>query len=221
MSRSHGRATAQNFAEFAQNLEICTPKLKNSCIFTIFTCFCTFYVTFLVFVMHFLAQLFQKLSSDRAKKSTFRMSALRLQLTDFGWSGGKSHVTDTYTYTLESQYVTMDRFHAKVRFDQREILYAKDRFYGGCSQGCQDDVGCCGQPKINRLWKRKNKPQLSVRNFCLWQNQNNSYKNWAVGLYSTASETTKCSHSRDWGWGLYLSVKHFPGLVCDTNSPHC
>ena len=39
MSRSHGRATAQNFAEFAQNLEMCTPKLEKSCSFTIFTCF--------------------------------------------------------------------------------------------------------------------------------------------------------------------------------------
>ena len=74
MSRSHGRATAQNFAEFAQNLEMCTPKLENSCIFTIFTCFCTFYVTFRVFFVHFLAQFFLKLSFDRAKKSTFRMS---------------------------------------------------------------------------------------------------------------------------------------------------
>ena len=44
MSRSHGRATAQNFAEFAQNLEMCTPKLEKSCIFTILTCFYQFYV---------------------------------------------------------------------------------------------------------------------------------------------------------------------------------
>ena len=74
MSRSRGRATAQNFAEFAQNLEMCTPKLENSWIFTIFTCFCTFYVTFRVFCVHFLAQFFLKLSFGRAKKSTFRMS---------------------------------------------------------------------------------------------------------------------------------------------------
>ena len=29
MSRSHGRATAQNVAEFAQNIEMCTPKLES------------------------------------------------------------------------------------------------------------------------------------------------------------------------------------------------
>ena len=75
MSRSHGRATTQNFAEFAQNLEMYTPKLEKSCSFTIFTCFCTFYVTFQVFFVHFLAQFFLKLSFDRTKKSTFRMSA--------------------------------------------------------------------------------------------------------------------------------------------------
>ena len=33
--------------------------------------------------MHFLAQLFQKLSSDRAKKSTFRMSEHGLKTTDY------------------------------------------------------------------------------------------------------------------------------------------
>ena len=37
MSLSHCRATAQNFAEFAQNLEMFTPELEMSCIFTIFT----------------------------------------------------------------------------------------------------------------------------------------------------------------------------------------
>ena len=82
MSQSHGRATAQNFAEFtqnlaefAQNLEMYTPKLENSCIFTIFTYFYTFYFTFQIFFMHFLAQFLKKLSFDRGKESTFRMSA--------------------------------------------------------------------------------------------------------------------------------------------------
>ena len=36
MLPSCSHATAQNLAEFAQNLEICTPKLEKSCIFTIF-----------------------------------------------------------------------------------------------------------------------------------------------------------------------------------------
>ena len=87
MSRSHGRATANCFAEFAKNLEMCTPKLENSCIFTVFTCFCTFYVTCWVFLVHFLAQIFQKLSFDRTKKSTFRMSevmSLQFQLALWG-----------------------------------------------------------------------------------------------------------------------------------------
>ena len=38
-SKCHGRATAQYFAEFAQNLGMCTPKLEKTCIFSIFTCF--------------------------------------------------------------------------------------------------------------------------------------------------------------------------------------
>ena len=120
MSRSHGRATAQNFAEFAQNLEICTPKLKNSCIFTIFTCFCTFYVTFWVFFMHFLAQLFQKLSSDRAKKSTFRMSgaivcsfcATDKQTDRHGDSAQRAELVKMWKRTHDSWHVTSDRWHA-------------------------------------------------------------------------------------------------------------
>ena len=40
-----------------------------------FVCLFTFYVTFCVLFLHFLAQNFQKFSLDRAKKSTFRMSA--------------------------------------------------------------------------------------------------------------------------------------------------
>ena len=78
MSRSHGCATAQNLAEFAQNLEMSIPKLEKSCSFTIFhvffVCMCTFYVTFRVFFVHFLAQNCQKFCFDRAKKSSFRMS---------------------------------------------------------------------------------------------------------------------------------------------------
>ena len=67
MSRSHDRATTQNFAEFAQNLEMCTPKLENSCIFKNFTCFCTFDVTFQVFFVHFLAPFILKYGFDSVK----------------------------------------------------------------------------------------------------------------------------------------------------------
>ena len=51
MLRSCGCSTAQSFEESAQKLYMCTPKLENTCIFTILTCFIgicfTFYVTFL------------------------------------------------------------------------------------------------------------------------------------------------------------------------------
>ena len=76
-SKCHGHTVVQNFAEFAQNLEMFKPRPEYSCIFTIFTCFCTFYVTFQVLFMHFLAQFFLKLSFNRAKKSTFRMYAFK------------------------------------------------------------------------------------------------------------------------------------------------
>ena len=59
MSRSCGRATAQNFAEFAQNPEMCTPILEMSCIFSIFSFFWhSFiqYVIFLVIFAHFLVK---------------------------------------------------------------------------------------------------------------------------------------------------------------------
>ena len=79
-SKCQGRATAHNFAEFAQNLEMCTPKLeKLFCLllnfYMFFACFCTLYVTFQVFFAHFLAQNYQKLSFDCARKPTFRRSA--------------------------------------------------------------------------------------------------------------------------------------------------
>ena len=61
MSSSHSRKAAQNFAEFAQNLEICTPKLEKTIVFkkekkrrrkkN---------PTFQVFLAHFLAQVFFK-----------------------------------------------------------------------------------------------------------------------------------------------------------------
>ena len=60
MSRLCGRAMTQNVAEFVQNLEMCTPKLKKSKIFIIPTFFLhisySFYMTFCVFLGHFLAQ---------------------------------------------------------------------------------------------------------------------------------------------------------------------
>ena len=76
MSLSHGCAATQSFAEFAQNLEMCTPKLEKSYSFIIFTyfsfvCLCTFYVTFRVFFVHFLAQNFQNFCFDSAKKIYF------------------------------------------------------------------------------------------------------------------------------------------------------
>ena len=74
MLRSCGRAIAQNFAECAQNLDMCTPKLGKSRSFTIFTCFYTFYETFQIFFVPFLAQTCQKYSFDRERKSTFRRS---------------------------------------------------------------------------------------------------------------------------------------------------
>ena len=64
MSWSHSHATEQNFAESAQSLEMCTPKLENPCIFTIFTCFCPFYVTFRVVFVNFV-------NFERAKNLLF------------------------------------------------------------------------------------------------------------------------------------------------------
>ena len=54
MSPSHRHATAQNVAEFAQNLVMGTPKLEKSCIFTICTCFCIFFNTFYVTFRYYL-----------------------------------------------------------------------------------------------------------------------------------------------------------------------
>ena len=68
MSRSHGRATAQNFTEFAQSLEMCTPKLESHAFLPFLHVFAPFYVTFLVFFVYFLAQFFLKLGFDHANK---------------------------------------------------------------------------------------------------------------------------------------------------------
>ena len=68
MSRSHGRATLQNFQELAQNLENCMSKLKNyafNLFFFFFFMIHTYYVILFVIFALFRAQ----------KKSTFRMSA--------------------------------------------------------------------------------------------------------------------------------------------------
>ena len=61
MSPSHHCVTAQNQAEFPQNLEMCTPTLEKShnFFFIICICFCMFLqllCDFLVIFMHFPAQ---------------------------------------------------------------------------------------------------------------------------------------------------------------------
>ena len=79
MSQSCNRATALSFAEFAQNLYMCTTKLTNVMHFHNFymfsACFYTFYVTCQVFLCIFSRNNCQKLSLDWARKSTFRRSA--------------------------------------------------------------------------------------------------------------------------------------------------
>ena len=67
--------TAQNFAEFAQNPELCTQKQKSHAFFLlqishVFCIFFHIYVTFLVVYLSF--------SFDSARKSTFRRSVVWL-----------------------------------------------------------------------------------------------------------------------------------------------
>ena len=50
MLPSCSRATAQNVAEFAENPEMCTPKLEKSCTFTIFTVVWHVNTTFCMFL---------------------------------------------------------------------------------------------------------------------------------------------------------------------------
>ena len=71
MSPSHRRASAQHFAEFGQNFEMCTPKLERSYISTIFSFFSPHVSTPYIYD---LSGIVQKLSFDSARKSTFRMS---------------------------------------------------------------------------------------------------------------------------------------------------
>ena len=83
MSRSHGRATAQNFPDFAQNLEIFMRKLRMYAFTPQYTFFhqdSHILCDFCVILALFLAQTFQKLSFDHAKKSTFRMPAFYCQV---------------------------------------------------------------------------------------------------------------------------------------------
>ena len=59
MSRSHGRATAQDFPDFAQNLEICMQKLKNYSfkpLLPFFFMIHTYYAIFGLILALFLAQ---------------------------------------------------------------------------------------------------------------------------------------------------------------------
>ena len=46
MSPSHRRVTAQNQAEFPQDLEMCTPKLEKSYIFFLIFLICFFFACF-------------------------------------------------------------------------------------------------------------------------------------------------------------------------------
>ena len=62
MSRSHGRATAQNFLEFAQNLEHCMRKLKIyafNLLFSFFFMIHIYYVSLGVVFALFLEQNFK------------------------------------------------------------------------------------------------------------------------------------------------------------------
>ena len=55
MLPSCSRVTAQNLAEFAQNLEICTHKLEKSYSFTIIHVFCMFFFYFFLLFGYFYA----------------------------------------------------------------------------------------------------------------------------------------------------------------------
>ena len=58
MSPSHRRATAQNFTEFAQNLEVCTHILKTHALLPVLQNICVFlqlYVSFWVYFKGFFA----------------------------------------------------------------------------------------------------------------------------------------------------------------------
>ena len=76
--RSHGRGTAQNFPDFAQNLKICVHKFKKIIILNSFTVyFFMFHTYFMIFsenFLLFLAQNFKTKVFTAPKKSTFRMS---------------------------------------------------------------------------------------------------------------------------------------------------
>ena len=57
MSPSHSHGTAQNLAEFAQNLGMCTPKQENSWTLTTFT---QKNINFLIMFVHIMLKLHHK-----------------------------------------------------------------------------------------------------------------------------------------------------------------
>ena len=74
MSRSHGRATAQNFPYIVQNLEICMRKPHFLFKLYLFYSFCFMIHTYDVIFALFLAQNFKTKVLTTHKKSTFRKS---------------------------------------------------------------------------------------------------------------------------------------------------
>ena len=84
MSRSDGRATLQNFQDFAQNIENCMRKLNIYAFLPLFSFFFftihTYYVILGVNFALFSSAKFLKLKFGPRKKSTFRMSGVPLDL---------------------------------------------------------------------------------------------------------------------------------------------
>ena len=65
MSQLCGPATGQFFAQFAQYLYMCTPKLEKSCIFTIFTCFWHVFTPFMLLFEYFLLIFLRKICKSK------------------------------------------------------------------------------------------------------------------------------------------------------------
>ena len=93
--QSCSRTTAQNFAGFAQNLEICTPKLEKSCIFTISTFFLRVFTP-----VFFTFQFFWRIFLRKTFKSKI-LTAQEYQLLECLAGGGRCVTEQADTLELE------------------------------------------------------------------------------------------------------------------------
>ena len=127
MSRFHGRATAQNFHDFVQNLEICMQKLKKLLTLTsfiIFSLWFTHIMWFLVWFLHFYVRKISVLKFLTAQKNLL-LECLSTCITWMEQMTTNAPPKDIYTVRKKRKITQQLFFQCFIKWSPMALLVMK------------------------------------------------------------------------------------------------